>query len=184
MVSVLGMLGRQDTLMTLSDFHELFAYNAWANSRACDSAATLTLEEFTRPLVSSFGSIRDTLAHIAAEEWIWLERAKGKDPHDLPSWAAAPALDVISEMLAKIHADRSNFLDALTADSLGRMLQFRSLEGHECRNRLGDVLMHMVNHSIYHRGQIATLMRQLGRVAPETDFVVYREPANPEPENP
>jgi len=36
-------------------------------------------------------------------------------------------------------------------------------------------LMHNVNHSTCHRGQIATLMRQLGRTAPETDFVVYRE---------
>jgi uncharacterized damage-inducible protein DinB len=61
--------------MTISDFQELFAYDEWANSRICDAAATLTLEEFARPLTSCFASVRDTLAHIAAAEWIrWSAR--------------------------------------------------------------------------------------------------------------
>lgn len=38
-----------------------------------------------------------------------------------------------------------------------------------------DMLRHVLNHSTYHRGQAATLMRQVGAVSPETDFVVYRE---------
>jgi uncharacterized damage-inducible protein DinB len=41
--------------------------------------------------------------------------------------------------------------------------------------RLLDLLLHVVNHSTYHRGQAAMLLRALGAVAPETDFVVYRE---------
>src|SRR5216684_1869079 len=52
----------------------LFDYNAWANRRSLTVAAALTPEQFTKPMGSSFSSVRDTLGHIFGGEWIWLER--------------------------------------------------------------------------------------------------------------
>jgi uncharacterized damage-inducible protein DinB len=68
-------------------------------------------------------------------------------------------------------------LAALTDDRLQEEIAFRSLEGQEYRHRLADLPRHVVNHSTYHRGQAATLLRQAGAVAPETGFVVFRESA-------
>jgi hypothetical protein len=51
---------------------ELYLYNHWANQRSLASAAPLSAEQFTRSMGNSFGSVRDTLAHILAAEWVWL----------------------------------------------------------------------------------------------------------------
>src|SRR5437868_10212520 len=70
--------------MTPEEVRILYDYNAWANHRELDAASALTPELFTKPLGSSFSSVRDTLAHICGAEWIWLERFQGRSPASLP----------------------------------------------------------------------------------------------------
>src|SRR5262245_43524489 len=70
--------------MTPEEVRILYDYNAWANHRQMNAASALTPEQFTKPLGSSFSSVRDTLAHICGAEWIWLERFQGRSPASLP----------------------------------------------------------------------------------------------------
>src|SRR5689334_24474246 len=70
--------------MTPQEMRALYDYNAWANHRSLDAASKLTAEQFVQPLGSSFGSVRDTLAHIYGAEWVWLERFQGRSPSSLP----------------------------------------------------------------------------------------------------
>ena len=70
--------------MTPQEMGVLYDYNAWANHRSMDAASKLTTEQFVKPMGSSFGSVRDTLAHIYGAEWIWLERFQGRSPASLP----------------------------------------------------------------------------------------------------
>jgi uncharacterized damage-inducible protein DinB len=53
-------------------------------------------------------------------------------------------------------------------------VECRNLAGNTYRNTLADLIRHVVNHSTYHRGQLATQLRQLGQIPPATDFIVYR----------
>ncbi len=73
--------------MTPEEIQQLYDYNAWANRRALSAAEKLSPEQFIRSVVSSFSSVRDTLAHICAAECIWLERFKGRSPSSLPDLA-------------------------------------------------------------------------------------------------
>src|SRR6202022_681287 len=70
--------------MSPDDIRFLYDYNAWANRRSLDAAAALSVEQFTKPLGSSFSSVRDTLAHIWGCEWLWLERFQDRSPASLP----------------------------------------------------------------------------------------------------
>ncbi len=70
--------------MSPEEIRVLYDYNAWANRRSLSAAAALTPEQFTKPMGSSFSSVRDTLAHIFGAEWIWLERFQGRSPSSLP----------------------------------------------------------------------------------------------------
>src|SRR2546429_3794052 len=70
--------------MTPQEMRALYDYNAWANHRSLDAASKLTAEQFVQPMGSSFGSVRDTLAHIYGAEWVWLERFQGRSPSSLP----------------------------------------------------------------------------------------------------
>src|ERR1700745_2817451 len=67
-------------MITPEHARTLFAYAAWANRRMLEACVPLPPEQFTRDLGSSFRSVRDTLAHIMAAQWIWLERFHGRSP--------------------------------------------------------------------------------------------------------
>jgi uncharacterized damage-inducible protein DinB len=79
--------------MTPEEMSLLYDFNAWANHRTIDAVATLTPEQFTKPMGSSFSSVRDTLAHICGGEWVWLERFLGRSPSAMPDNSRFADLD-------------------------------------------------------------------------------------------
>ncbi|MEO7647845.1 MAG: DinB family protein [Gemmatimonadaceae bacterium] len=160
--------------MQAADIRSLFAYNEWANARIFSAAGELDLEVFTAPRGSSFSSIRDTVAHIVTSEWIWLRRWRGESPSAVPEWGSLHEAAALTRKLGEAEADRTAFLKELTDDDLTKPLTYKNLKGEEWRQPLVDQLVHVVNHSTYHRGQIATLSRQAGFAAPATDLIVFK----------
>jgi uncharacterized damage-inducible protein DinB len=158
------------------DFRTLYDYNSWANHRTLDACAALTHEQFMRDLGSSFRSVRDTLFHIGAAEWIWLERWHGRAPTALPVATDFPDFDAVRLRYAEVERNLLDYVASLTEDDLRRVVQFKTLAGTPYAQVLGDCLQHVANHSTYHRGQITTLLRQLGAKAVSTDLIAfYRE---------
>jgi uncharacterized damage-inducible protein DinB len=156
---------------------DLVAYNDWANGRLAAALAGLDESSLSTPILSSFGSLRETLAHIVSAEWIWLRRWEGESPQATPSWVAEDSTASLLDRLARVRADRQAFLASIGPGGLARTVEYRNLAGQSYRNTLADLIRHVVNHSTYHRGQAATQLRQLNLVPPSTDFVVYlREP--------
>lgn len=160
--------------MRVSDIRSLYAYNEWANARMFMAAAQLDQGAFVEPRGSSFSSIRDTLAHIATSEWVWLRRWRGDSPSAVAEWGSLERATALMQKLAEIEAERASFLRGLTDDDLERPLSYRNLKGEGFTQPLVDQLVHVVNHSTYHRGQIATLSRQAGFPAPATDLIVFK----------
>ncbi|HXQ26583.1 MAG TPA: DinB family protein [Candidatus Acidoferrales bacterium] len=162
--------------MDIQDFRTLYQYNSWANHRTLDSCASLTPEQFTRNLGSSFGSVRDTLVHILGAEWIWLERWHGRVPTGLPVAADSPDFESVRRRWTEVERDLTDYIASLTPEDLHRAVQLKTLAGVPHSQPLWPCLQHLANHSTYHRGQIATLLRQLGAKAVSTDLIgFYRE---------
>ena len=154
--------------MDLPHVRTMFAYNWWANCRFMAAARLLTPDVFTRDAGSSFGSIRGTLLHIMAGEWKWLQFWLGR-PYDEDFRSEDyPDVEVLEARWRVIRADQRRFVDALTADRLESRSVVRGTE-----RPLRDTLQHLLSHSAYHRGQVATLLRQSGSVPPTTDFLVF-----------
>lgn len=160
--------------MRVTDVRSLYAYNEWANARIFDAAAELEPAVFTAPRGSSFSSIRDTIAHIAASEWVWFRRWRGVSPSAQPEWASLQDAGALRGKLREVEAGRAEFLRELGDGDLGRQLRYRNLKGDDFNEPLVDQLVHVVNHSSYHRGQIATLSRQAGFAVPATDLIVFK----------
>lgn len=162
--------------MSPDDIRALYDYNAWANQRALDSVAPLPVEQFTRPLGSSFASLRDTLAHIWGSQWVWLERFQGRSPAALPDVGQFPDLSALRGRWDDDEERLQKFVSSLTQEDLNRVLSYRTMKFGEYRNPLWQSMQHMVNHSTYHRGQVATLLRQLNAKPISTDLMhFYRE---------
>lgn len=160
--------------MLVADIRPLYAYNDWANARVFAAVRALDPNIFTAPRGNSFSSIRDTVAHIAASEWVWLQRWNGHSPSAPPEWASSPEAAALQVRLSEVEAERAELLRRLSDAEIARALTYRNLRGEEFTQPLGEQLLHVVNHSTYHRGQVATLVRQAGLTPPGTDLIVYQ----------
>ena len=156
--------------MNRQDILTLLDYTTWANGRTLDAAATLSPEAFLRDMRNSFPSVRDTLAHILAAEWVWLRRWQGESPAMLLGGSDFPTLASLKERFAAIDRERRLFVEALSEERLSQPLTYRDLAGKTHTLLLVHSLQHVVNHGTYHRGQVTTLLRQLGATPVSTDL--------------
>jgi len=152
---------------------QLYDYNRWASLRILAKAGTLASEDFVRPMGNSFSSVRDTLAHILGAEWIWLERWQGRSPKALLDAATFPKVQSLQSRWETVEHDQTQFIEALTQQRLVEELAYLNQRGQRYSYPLWQQMVHVVNHSSYHRGQITTLLRQLGAEAVSTDLLVY-----------
>lgn len=156
----------------------LFQYNLWADRRLMDVCASLTSEQFTRNLGSSFSSVRDTLAHLYGAEYIWNERFQGRSPATLPQGSDFPDLVSVRAKLEEMDLYFIDYVSRLSQQDLDRVIHYKSFGGNEFSNPLWQSLHQLTNHASYHRGQVVTLLRQLGVKPVSTDLIAfYREQA-------
>jgi DinB family len=99
--------------VNVDEVRDLFTYDEWANDRLFRAVEALSDEQFTRRVASSFSSLRDTLSHILAEEWVWLRRCLGENPTRPADWTAMSSRAELLSALERIQRDRSGFLMGL-----------------------------------------------------------------------
>lgn len=147
-------------------------YNAWANTLVFDVIKTISEGTLMRPMGNSFSSICETLLHIWDAEFIWLNRLQGKPFNPLPSntWKPKEGLhgwiDCSNELHAYCRAQESIWWE--------KDARYLLLSGEEQSTPHVDVVMHVTNHSTFHRGQIITMLRQAGITdLPSTDLIAF-----------
>jgi len=166
--------------MIKDDIQLLYEYDRWANNRVLQAASTLNAEQFTRDLGGSFRSVRDTLVHLVGGEWGWLRCWKEPSPGPtfiIDFWTrhsalfnpnAFPDLATVQRKWEEVEREQIDFVNSQTNESLARMLPIRSTE-----ISLAHLMQHLANHSTYHRGQVALMMRQLAAEPLATDFAMF-----------
>lgn len=150
-----------------------YRFNRWATERMFEFVAPLSSEELDRDVGSSYPSIRGTLVHMLAAEWIWLRRWKGESPVAMPAGWDGLDLDGIRSAWADVETERAAWLETLAPDDLDRTISYRNIRGDAFMKPVWQMLRHVVNHSSYHRGQITTMVRQLGAGAVGTDMILF-----------
>ncbi|MGH7673924.1 MAG: DinB family protein [Gemmatimonadales bacterium] len=161
------------TPIAVTHVRELYAYNRWANDQVLRAVERLTPEQLLRDTGSSFSSIRDTLAHILGAEWIWLERWLGRSPRALLAAADFPTAAALRDRWAMVEAGQQAFLAGLQDDRLPQRVAYINTKGQRWEYALWQMLVHVVNHSTYHRGQVTTMLRQLGAAPAATDLLNF-----------
>jgi uncharacterized damage-inducible protein DinB len=156
--------------MTLQDIFTLYEYNRWANGRSLDVAEKLAAGDLVKDLGNSFPSVRDTLAHILGAEWVWLRRWNGESPAKLTGAAEFLSVSSLRERFAAVDQERAVFLRTLSEAGLQCPFDYKDLAGNAMRLPLVQSMQHVVNHGTYHRGQITTMLRQLGGTPVSTDM--------------
>lgn len=156
-----------------TDLAELVAFNDWATGLLLDAVVGLSSDEWRREVGGSFGTIQRTVAHAVAAEWIWFQRWVGNSPSSAPDWVVNGEADALRQRWETIASERTEWLGARAEEDLEDVLEYRRLDGSPSATRLDLLIRHVVNHSTYHRGQVAAFLRTLGRTPPSTDLVLW-----------
>lgn len=159
--------------MTAGAARDLLLYMLWADRHMLKSVRAVRTEDLTRDAGVSFRSLLGTMAHILGAEKLWLSRWLGHPDHSV----LGP--DDFPDLLSWITAWEENasgmeaFLAGLTDEQVAAPLAWTSLEGQDHLRPLWQVILQLVNHSTYHRGQVVSLLRQMGYPAESTDLIRF-----------
>lgn len=160
--------------MKLQDLRTMLDYHYWARDRLLDAIEPLAPEQFTRDLGSSFTSIRDTVAHIHAAEWAWHSRWLGQSPTTLLPSDRFPDVASIRAAWSDHEGKMRAFLEELGEDGVARAFDYTLISGHAGSTPFWQMLQHIVNHASYHRGQVTTMLRQIGAApAKPMDMIAF-----------
>jgi uncharacterized damage-inducible protein DinB len=148
---------------------DLLEYHRWANEKVLQAVASLSAEKYTKDLSSSFPSIRDTLVHIYSADRTWLGRIQGQSP-EWPKPQDYPTVASLREMWLETLSTFPSVVQSLNPE---QVISYKAFDATPFSNKLGDIIRHVVNHGSYHRGQVTTMLRQLGEKGVTTDMIAY-----------
>lgn len=149
---------------------KLTQFNLWANDII--SGYILKAEDkIDLPVNSSFASIRKTLYHMWDAQVIWQTRIKG---NPITTWPSKEFNGSIEEACTQFRESSVEFISLVEKEKSDLLITYHTLDGKEFKSTLEDIIIHVVNHGTYHRGQIITLLRQCGFTdVGSTDFIRF-----------
>jgi uncharacterized damage-inducible protein DinB len=155
-------------------FKQYASYNLWANERLSELILTLSEEQLEQTVESSFPSIHKTLLHMWDAESIWWQRLKLVEHVIRPSTAADYTT---SEVTSKIHQQDHDWLQWVsdaTDTAIEHVFAYQNTKRELFKQPVFQMLLHLFNHNTYHRGQLVTMLRQVGaEKIPSTDFIEF-----------
>ena len=160
--------------MNVQDLKTMLDYHYWARDRAFEAVDSLTPEQYNRDLANSFRSIRETVTHVYAAEWAWYERWKGQSPTALLPADRFADLAALREAWTDQERNLRGYIDRLGDGGVSRIIEYKLLSGQAGASPVWQMVQHVVNHASYHRGQITTMLRQIGAEPPKPmDLIAY-----------
>lgn len=142
-------------------FLKLYQYNAWSNARVLGALEQQKVED---------EKILTLMSHVLAAQLIWLHRVVDLPSPNYELWALYP-LEQLKAMSEEASSRWLTFIEE--HDNFDRLLRYHNYVGHSYENKVEHIMIHIVNHGTYHRGQIALRLRELGFEPVNTDFITY-----------
>jgi uncharacterized damage-inducible protein DinB len=150
------------------------AYTIWANEKMMAVIAALGEDRLHQPVESSFKSIYHTLLHMWDAESIWWQRMKLAEQITVPSTSFTGPLAELWQKLLQQSQLWKEWVDNATEAALQHEFIYQNTKKEQFKQPVWQMLLHIANHGTYHRGQLVTLLRQLGvQQLPATDFIVF-----------
>jgi len=141
---------------------DILKYNLWANNKIAGFIVAAGDDRAGMQLKSSFPSIRETLIHILNAQLIWMNRVNGIND---VTWPVKHDTSSVSE-LGKMLSDNCEEWIRIAADGndqlMSREIRYKNLKGEPFTSMLSEIIIHLVNHGTFHRGQLVTMLRETG----------------------
>lgn len=137
-------------------------YTIWADTIVIGWLNQLNEDQWNKSTTSSFSSIKQTALHIASAEKVWIDFWKIEPaPVYLSVNFEGTKKDLI-DIWEEANMGMKKFIDEYPEDNYMKDVIFSYPRGGEGKMEFWQTVSHIVNHSTYHRGQLVTLLRQVG----------------------
>jgi uncharacterized damage-inducible protein DinB len=148
-------------------------YQAWATQLILDGVKALPPAEYERDRQSSHCSIKGTLEHMYVADTLWFSRVAGEPFAKISDIPKPDSLADLSLEWMSVLNRWQRWAQQLEPNQFGIEIGYTNTEGVAYRTPLWQVVLQVVTHSNYHRGQVVTMMRQAGAKPPNTDLILY-----------
>ena len=149
-------------------------YEYWANEQLLAVIGSLTEEQQQQEIISSFSSVQKTCLHTWDASAIWWQRLQKAEEIIVPSLSFHPSMKEIEKGLLQQNMQWIEWIRSATEGDLEYVLPYRNMKGDPFAQPVHEILLHLNNHGTYHRGQLVTMLRQLGvEKIPQTDYILY-----------
>jgi uncharacterized damage-inducible protein DinB len=157
-----------------SAIRTLTRYKAWADDAFLSVVASLPEAELVAPRRIVFGSILHTLNHALAMDHAWQCHLLGR-PHGLTTRnpPRPPPIAELVDAQRRMDAWYVDYAESLPDGRLGEVVCFEFIGGGSGAMTREDIVLHVVNHTTYHRGHVASMLYDLGVFPPTTDLPVF-----------
>ena len=149
-------------------------YKRWANELIYASVAELPAEALDAPRSIVFGSLLRTLNHTCAMDLVWQAHLQGRD-HGLTTRnpADCPGFDEVFERQRELDDWYVTYADSLAKTAEDEIVDFAFIGGGQGSMSRRDILLHVVNHGTYHRGNVTAILYDCDVNPPTTDYPVF-----------
>lgn len=153
---------------------QLAGHNVWANQRMIKALSGLPDEQLDRDMASGHPSLRAIAMHIWNAESIWYQRLHLASPVLPAAVGFTGGTEEFTRLFHRQSEALREFVATASAAKLAHTVEYNSVALGVCKTPVTEVLMMVFTHSAYHRGQLATMLRQQGVAkVPSTDFIEY-----------
>jgi len=141
----------------------LFKYNDWATKETANSVKVVEKKD---------ERLGELLSHLVSAQRIWLNRILGREVYVNP-WEKQIVQECISQSTA-ITAEWINLIESFKEKDFEKRIDYANTKGEKFSNTVKDIVIHVINHSTYHRAQIAQKVKALGEKPATIDYIVYQ----------
>ena len=150
------------------------AYNAWANQKLFDLILSLPEEMHNREVPNSFPSLYKTILHMHDAESIWWQRLKMLERIIVPSETMKGKLPEIVNSLLNQSRQWEEWVGNASDLAIEHVCQYQNSKREHFKQPVYQMILQVLNHDSYHRGQLVTMLRQLNiEKIPQTDYIVW-----------
>jgi len=163
----------------LLDIGDLFRYNWHCRRKFLKSMAEIPWETVIESCGGSFDSIRDIFVHSLQAEQFWIRRLAGKSTEGIyeTPFSKFTSIKDVHDYADKVEAETNSYLDTLMDEKLKSIFEFKGRDGKTNRHKVEDILMHLVEEEIHHRGELLCIFWQHDIQPPYASYTAYKTEA-------
>jgi len=149
-------------------------YNHWANEKMCNYLSGVQEDEILANKKAEYHTIKKVILHIADAEQTWLARLNGKNIPHMHKLDSSGSFADICSTIRNNSADFIEFISTKNDQFFLSATEYINLKGKTFSQNNAEIILHCMNHSTFHRGQVMSMLRHVGYTDQSaSDFIMF-----------